>query len=217
MDEKDMNTPENEPVNNDSNEESVKKDETASADVYWKTPDSPVSQQENVPTVDDSQAQYQSNQQYAQYQTYQQPQNPQQPQNQQYQTYQQPVQNQQYQPYVQQPVKKKHTMAITGMIFGIVACAMSCSVIISAALAVVALVLGIVAKSNDDHSGYATASIILGVVGIALSIVFGILVFGTAITVFRDIINNGDWNDYEYYIEEFENNLTNMSSLFVGK
>lgn len=210
MDEKDMNTLGNESVNDAGNEESVKQDKTASADAYWKSPDSPVSQQENVPTVDDSQAQYQSNQQYA---------HSEQPgyRNPQYQAYQQPMQNQQYQPYVQQPVKKKHTMAITGMIFGIVACAMSCSIIISAALAVVALVLGIVAKSNDDHSGYATASIILGVVGLALSIVFGILIFGTVITVFRDVIENGNWSDYEYYIDEFENNLMSMKNLFVGK
>ena len=101
-----------------------------------------------------------------------------------------------YQQPVQQPVPQSvpgKGLGIASMILGIIGLALFCVWYISIPCAIVGIILGCVAKSQAKgtgmKNGMATAGIICSAIGIALAIIFVILI----------IVGIGALADYGYY------------------
>ena len=117
-------------------------------------------------------------------QPYQQPNYQQQPTYQQQPDYQQqpysaqPYQQQPQYNYYQQPIQpKKQGMAIASLVLGIISALCSCAFYFSLPLGSVGLILGIISKKKkEDGKGFSTAGIICSSLGIAIGIIFLIII-----------------------------------------
>ena len=116
-------------------------------------------------------------------------------------SFEQPVQNG-FDPNVmpnaayQEPQKSGNGMAIAAMVLGIVGLLACClNTYVGIVAGIVAIILGVMARKKDSHSGMALAGIVLGIITVALALICIVIVlaFGSA---FYDILES---SGYTYY------------------
>ena len=100
-----------------------------------------------------------------------------------------------YQVPPQEQQKSGNGMAIAALVLGIVGLLLCClNTYVGIVVGIVAIVLGVMARKKDPHSGMALAGMILGIITVALALICIIIVmaFGSA---FYDILDSS----YTYY------------------